>query len=95
MNHYNSIAIHRALPQTETLLHVHRKKQQPPRVMKKYTVEQEQRRLELADRIGWAAPKTTDGSVAVEAFCAQVGISRCTFLKWMNTYKCRRAGVVP
>ncbi|KAK3157636.1 hypothetical protein QOZ80_2AG0125400 [Eleusine coracana subsp. coracana] len=56
-------------------------KKKQPRVKNKYTAEQEQWRLELAHRIGSAAPKTTDGSVAVEAFCAQVGISRCTFLK--------------
>lgn len=61
-------------------------KRQRPRVKKKYTVEQEQRRLELARHIQSAVPKTTGDSAAVEAFCAEAGSSKRTLSKLMNHY---------
>ncbi|KAL6633692.1 hypothetical protein ACP70R_026363 [Stipagrostis hirtigluma subsp. patula] len=51
----------------------------------KFTAEQKQRMQEFAHRIGWRIHKPD--SDAVDAFCAQVGVSRRVLKVWMHNNK--------
>ncbi|KAF8672586.1 hypothetical protein HU200_049273 [Digitaria exilis] len=51
----------------------------------KFTPEQRWRMWEFAHRVGWSIRKA--GADAVDAFCAQVGVSQRALKKWMSNNK--------
>jgi ZF-HD class homeobox domain-containing protein len=52
------------------------------RVWTKLTAEQKERMLEFAQRFRWRVHKA--GAEAVDAFCAQIGVTQRVFKNWIN-----------
>ncbi|XP_047972629.1 zinc-finger homeodomain protein 5-like [Salvia hispanica] len=51
----------------------------------KFTVEQKEKMLEFAEKLGWRIPREDDTSV--QRFCAEVGVKRQVFKVWMHNNK--------
>lgn len=52
------------------------------RVWTKLTAEQKERMLEFVQRFRWRVHKA--GAEAVDAFCAQIGVTQRVFKNWIN-----------
>ncbi|KAL3640880.1 hypothetical protein CASFOL_015848 [Castilleja foliolosa] len=59
----------------------------------KFTAEQKEKMLELAEKLGWRIPREDD--TEVQRFCAENGVKRQVFKVWMHNNKISSANKPP
>ncbi|PIA63682.1 hypothetical protein AQUCO_00201198v1 [Aquilegia coerulea] len=57
------------------------------RIRTKFSVEQKEKMLEFAEKLGWRIKRKDGEEDEIEIFCRSIGVSRQVFKVWMHNHK--------